>query len=318
MPAVINYSDYFVPSNGIPIEEFIDQLDEDYILRWCRAFLGPEVKKKDVSQILKFTTGIESIVTGMGDCESELLLFKKILTPYFQQDNHKQVDFIIYNGGDTISIEKNIPYFIQKEFNLENTQVFHVEQNCSSTLLAIYLAKSLIRTSSAQRILVLSGNIITEFKKRLMSLFTVSDGAGVIEISSGNQGWEIVDFLGTADGTLPTIEDICRNGEKIVNIGVELIMKILKRNQLEPSDISLIIPQNTNLSGWNLYCEKLGIPIDKVYKKNFGGIGHLGDVDMIRNLTDVSRTNEFEKNEYILAYAIGTGTSWNALLLKKI
>ena len=323
MSVVINYLDYFISPNELPIEEFIATLDDDYILNWSRTFLGTEIKRKDLSQILKFTTRIKSIAIGIGDSENEAVLFKNMLIPYFEQNSAKDIDYIIYNGGDTVSLEKNIPYFIQKEFNLKSTQVFQIKQSCSSTLIAINLAKALIENGSAKRILSLSGNIIAVFKKRLMSLFSVSDGAAVVEISSGeissgNERWEVVDFLGLTDGTLPTIEDMCRDGEKIVNTGVELIKRVLTRNRLQANNLSLIIPQNTNFSGWYLYCEKLGLTVDKVYMDNFGGCGHIGDVDTIRNLKDASLTHKFKEGEYVLSYAIGTGTSWNALLLRKL
>lgn len=323
MSTVISYLDYVIPAKGMPIQEFIDTLDDDYISNWCKSFLGSEIRRKDVAHILTLTTKIDSIHIGLGDNENESMLFKNLLIPYFEQNGEKQIDYLVYKGGDLESLEKNIPYFIHKEFNLKDTQVFQIEQSCASTLLTIHLAKSLIENGSAKRVLLLSGNIIVKFKKRLMSLFSVSDGAGVAEISSseistGNEDWEVVDFLGATDGTLSTIEDISRGGEKIVDIGVDLIKKILERNQLGVNDLSLIIPQNTNFSGWNLYCEKLGMPVEKVFRKNFGGIGHVGDVDTVRNLKDATLANEFKKGEYVLLYAVGTGASWDALLLKKV
>lgn len=192
-----------------------------------------------------------------------------------------------------VCLEQNIPYYIHEKYNLKNTQVFQLEQNCSSTLMAINLAKALIESNSAKRVLSLSGNIITVLKLRLIGLFSVSDGVAAVEISSeeissGNESWEVVDFLGQTDGSLLTIEDVCKFGLKLVDKGVELIIKILEKNKLDINRLSLIIPQNTNWSSWHLYCKKLGISIDKVYLENCGGYGHIGDVDSIRNLKDVT------------------------------
>ena len=156
-----------------------------------------------------------------------------------------------------VCLEQNIPYYIHEKYNLKNTQVFQLEQNCSSTLMAINLAKALIESNSAKRVLSLSGNIITVLKLRLIGLFSVSDGVAAVEISSeeissGNESWEVVDFLGQTDGSLLTIEDVCKFGLKLVDKGVELIIKILEKNKLDINRLSLIIPQNTNWSSWHL------------------------------------------------------------------
>lgn len=323
MKTVISYLDYFIPPDGMPIDDFIDTLDDDYIDNWCQSSFGTKIKRTDVSQILKFTTKIESINTGLGDCESEAQLFKNLLIPYFQEHNTgKEVDYIIYNGGDRGALEKNIPYYIHHEYDLKDAQVFQLEQNCASTLLAIHLAKCMIETGAAKRVLSLSGNIMETFEKRLISLFVVSDGIGVVEISSeqaarADEGWEVIDFYGATDGSLPDIQSITRGGDRIVDVGVDLIKRTLERNDLGVDDISLIIPQNTNFSGWNLYCDKLGMSMEKVFIKNFGGIGHMGDVDTVRNLKDAALSENINSGEYALAYAIGTGASWDTMLLRK-
>jgi hypothetical protein len=55
----------------------------------------------------------------------------------------------------------------------------------------------------------------------------------------------------------------------------------------------------------------------KVFIENMmtGKGGHLGDVDLIRNLKDISSKQEFP-NSYLVVFGVATGTSWNALLLK--
>lgn len=43
MPTVISYLDYFISQNEMPIEKFIDTLDNDYILNWATSNLGTEI-----------------------------------------------------------------------------------------------------------------------------------------------------------------------------------------------------------------------------------------------------------------------------------
>jgi 3-oxoacyl-[acyl-carrier-protein] synthase III len=77
----------------------------------------------------------------------------------------------------------------------------------------------------------------------------------------------------------------------------------------------MIIPQNINKSGWNYYCQVLNYPIENVFLDNCND-GHMGDVDIIRNITDVNKYKKLESGKYALVYGLGTGLSWNALLIR--
>lgn len=325
MSVVISYLDYQITPSVMPIEKFVDSLSDEYIVNWSVTYMGKEIRKREfVSQILKNMNKIQMIAIGTGDSESESAMFSKFLIPYFETKGGTDVDYIIYNRGELVSSERNIPYFIHKEFNLTRTQIFQIEQSCTSTLLSINLAKALIAGGSAKRILSLSGNILGPLEeKRLMGLFCVSDGIAAVEISSsdvamGTAQWEVIDFLGFTDGSISTVADMFKNGEHIVNKGIELIRNIMLRNNLDVNDLTFIVPQNTNFSGWNYYCENLGMGVEKVFTDNFGSCGHIGDVDTIRNLQDITRSEKVRKGGYVLSYGIGTGASWNALLLRKL
>lgn len=318
MNTLISYSNYNIAKCQLSVEEYVDRLSDDFIKEYGNLFSFGNLKRSDLASILKQTTGIKNICFDDKANEPEMLI--DLFGKYLNDRNIPvgEIGCIIYTKGNPIANGVNIPYFIQKEYKIPDTLIFSIEQECSATLLAIKLASALIKDGLKGRVIILSSNFFESFEKRLMGLFIVSDAIGLMEVSKGNQGLSLTDFVSTSDGNINKVQDFTQKAAEVVRIGVKTIETLLLRNNLSMNDISLIIPQNTNSSGWSIYSKNLGIKNDQIYFRNFGGIGHLGDVDMIRNISDIKKENTLEKNQLAISYALGTGTSWNAALLKEL
>jgi 3-oxoacyl-[acyl-carrier-protein] synthase III len=243
----------------------------------------------------------------------------------------EDIDFVIYTRGNSLALGDpwsmtddqciNVPYFLQEKFKMSNAQVFNVEQVCAGTLVACRLALSLIGDGSVRKILLLSSNFFRDPRNRLMGgLGLVSDGVGVMEIFAGNTRLSMVDFIGKTDGSITMVKAYREgtNPATIVQVGCDIMNQLAQRNNLKLKDISLIIPQNISNSGWNFYCQLLDFPKENVFLETFADGGHMADVDIIRNLTEVRRTRPLSPGDYALIYGLGTGTSWSALLLREL
>jgi hypothetical protein len=145
----------------------------------------------------------------------------------------------------------------------------------------------------------------------------VGDGQGLMLISGGPGPLEIIDGLGKTDGRIDSINSFMdsKNQQMIVEVGASLIHELLRKHGLSFDDVPFLVPLNTTPFVWQYYAKRLGISVKKVFFENMGKGGHLGDVDLIRNLSDISSKQEFP-NGYLVVYGVATGTSWNALLLK--
>jgi 3-oxoacyl-[acyl-carrier-protein] synthase-3 len=315
MPTVIGYSDYYIAENTLSIDEFVVKLSDEFVSEWGNTFVKAEIERDDLVSILK-NTGTQRV--GVEDCRQEPQRFCELFDRYLSVSNvqPEEIDCIIYTRGNPIVAEINIPYYLQKQFQLPRVQIFSIEQECSASLLAIHLAQLLINSGSARRVLILSRNVFESYEKRLMGLFLVSDGFGLMELINGETGLTPVDFISTSSGNITKVQDFTLKASEVVEIGAGLIRALLKKNGLTIKDIGLIIPQNTNSSGWNIYSKQLDIAREQIFFDNFGGIGHLGDLDIIRNITDIRRKKLLSPGDLALAYALGTGTSWNASLLR--
>ncbi len=324
MKATIRYVNYHIPDHSISLEDYFNMLDETVLEKTNMKGIA----SKELARIFEKTLGIREI--HIEDKKNEVSLFGQMLEHYFASGAAApgEIDYIIYANwnsvvkGDPWSKTDaeciNVPYFLQREFGMHNTQVFNIEQDCTGSLVGAQVASALINDGSARKILLLSKNILENQEYRLMGgVGIISDGLAMMELCAADSGLALIDFAAAADGSMTMDKDFSQgiNQAKVVQVGANLIKSLLQKNNLTVKDISVIIPQNISKSVWNLYCQVLDFPMQKVFLENFTIGGHMGDVDIIRNIADVCKKGLVGAGDYAVSYGIGTGTSWNALLL---
>ncbi|RAM51475.1 MAG: hypothetical protein C6Y22_11440 [Hapalosiphonaceae cyanobacterium JJU2] len=319
----ISYSDYYISEQSVPIEELISNLSESKIPHGFN--------RKQFTEMLIQTLGVEFVY--IDERKNELLRFYQLLEKYFLQSSSQpeEIDVLIYAAGDSIASGHswaddeseciNIPYFVKDEFKLENALLFNVAVECASTLMAMRIALSMLRDKSARKILILARNFYTNDRRlSIMEKGTlVSDGVGIIELSADKTNCSIIDFVSIEDSRINKFSDFVRKPQLVIEQGANVIKTLVERNSIALDDISMIIPQNTTRFAWQRYCNILKIPTSKVFLDNISDYGHVGDVDTIRNLTDVWRKGKVFLNvgDFVILYTIGTGTTWAAMLIQK-
>jgi 3-oxoacyl-[acyl-carrier-protein] synthase III len=328
MKSYIAHLDYSVPKAKITLSDIL---------------LDGELSERDLAQISQKLRGAiftrQKLIddwerlSGMfaGDRETEADIFVDMLTKLFTSGTAlpSEVSYIIYAHGNSVSVGDpwslysdeeciNVPYFLQRKMGMVNAIVFNVEQECTGSFTAITIAKLLVEHGGAVKVLILSSNYFERTQRRLMggSVF-VGDGQGLMLISGGPGPLEIVDGVGKTDGRIDSINSFMdpKNQQMIVDVGSSLIRELLRKHDLSFDDVPFVVPLNTTPFVWQYYAKRLGISLKKVFFENMGKGGHLGDVDLIRNLSDISSKQEFPDG-YLVVYGVATGTSWNALLLK--
>jgi len=328
MKTYIAHLDYSVPKTRITLSDILSDggLSERDLAKISQKLLGRIVPKQ------KLIDSWESMSSMfMGDRRTEAGLFVDMLTKMFASGiaRPSEISYIIYAHGNSVSVgdpwslhsdeeSVNVPYFLQQKMEMANAIVFNVEQECTGSFTAINIAKLLVEHSGAGKVLILSSNYFECTQKRLMggSVF-VGDGQGLMLISGEPGPLEIIDGVGKTDGRIDSINSFMdpKNQQRILDVGSSLIHELLRKHGLSFDDVPFVVPLNTTPVVWQYYAKRLGISVKKVFFENMGKGGHLGDVDLIRNLRDISSKQEFP-NGYLVVYGVATGTSWNALLLK--
>lgn len=333
MKSYIAHLDYFVPNARITPSDILSDegLSERDLAKISEKLLGKIFPKQDLINAMEPMSSMTSMFRG--DRRTEAGIFVDMLTEMFATRiaQPSEISHIIYTRGNSISVGDpwalhsdeecvNVPYFLQQKMEMANAIVFNVEQECTGSFTAIKIAKLLVEHGGADKVLILSSNYFEPTEKRLMggSVF-VGDGQGLMLISGGSGLLEIIDDVGKTDGRIDSINSFLdpKNQQKVIDVGSSLIHELLQKHDLSFNDVPVLVPLNTTTLVWRHYTKQLGISMKKVFLENMrsGRGGHLGDVDLIRNLKDISSKQEFP-NSYLVVYGVATGTSWNALLLK--
>ncbi|MGA7219358.1 MAG: 3-oxoacyl-[acyl-carrier-protein] synthase III C-terminal domain-containing protein [Candidatus Sulfotelmatobacter sp.] len=324
----IAHLDYSLPTERITLSNILSdgELSERDLAKISRKLLGEIFPRQ------KLIASLEPMSSMfMGDRRSEASIFVAMLTRMFASEiaRPSEINYVIYAHGNSISAGDpwslhsdeeciNVPYFLQQKMEMANAIVFNVEQECTGSFTAVKIAKLLVEHGEAAKVLILSSNYFELTQKRLMggSVF-IGDGQGLMLISCGPSPLEIIDGIGRTDGKIDSVNSFLdsKNQQTVVDVGSSLIRELLQKHGLSFDDVPLVVPLNTTPFVWTYYAKQLGIPLKKVFFENMGKGGHLGDVDLIRNLRDINSKEQLP-NGYLVVYGVATGTSWNALLLK--
>jgi 3-oxoacyl-[acyl-carrier-protein] synthase-3 len=324
----ISYLDYSLPEARVTISGILSNgpLSDRDEAQISVKLLG------DVFPKQKLIASLEPMSSMcMGDRKNEADIFVEMLTRMFASDAAlpSEIGYIIYARGNSISRGDpwalhsdeqcvNVPYFLQHKMKMAKAVVFNVEQECTGSFTALKIAKLLAEHGEAEKVLILSSNYFELNQKRLMggSVF-IGDGQGMMLISKSPGRIEIIDGIGRTDGSIDSVNSFLQstNQETVVKVGCSLMSELLDKHGLSFDDVLLLVPLNTTPFVWSHYAKRLGISLKKVFFENMGKGGHVGDVDLIRNLMDISSKVGFPDG-YLVVYGVATGTSWSAFLLR--
>lgn len=299
----IGYLDVYEPDERLDINVLLDRINQ---------------RKQDELSAVKNQWAVEYLFEINKEEEKRILV--ELVERYVQAIDGavNDIDYIIYCQGDSDCNRLEQAYYIQSKFKMKNARVFALNQGCSGVVEAINVASELVKGKVNSRILILA-SIFTECdEERLVGPTVLSDGIGILEVSSQSSGiYEILDSQGKTNGEVTEGNFFTGSSSaKIVKNGSKLVEEIVERNNLTLEDVTEIVPLSTCRSVWELHCDMLQYPIEKVFLENIPHGGHIGTVDTIRNLKTVLSRGIVSQGEYVVCYGISFGTSWGASLLR--
>jgi len=303
--AGIMYSDYYLPEDTAPTKEFVDEkIASVFVKQYKLEYIYLEKKKNPVE------------------------IFQGLLNGFFDKSGIKpeEISHIIYTSSQNLMIDRNcIPFLLQGLYKMNQATVVLFRQGCNTVLQAMEFANALVETGKASNVIILSLSYGTPREQRFLRTSVIGDGAGIMVV--GKQGYrtKILDFISISDGR--TCLNVYEKKEykvdslDIIRDGSDLILKLLKNNNVDIKDIRMVIPQNLNFLGFFAYARILGIDLSKIYSKNISKGGHMIDVDTVRNYTDYEKeTASTRENGKFLLFGTGTlgelNTTHDALLLQ--
>ena len=231
---------------------------------------------------------------------------------------------------------------IQHRLGAKNAAAFDINAACSGFLYGLYVADSFVRSGMHKRVLIIGAEVlskITDWEDRTTCvLFGDGAGAAIVEPTEEERGiismhinsdggmWDLLHIPGggsrypvSKDSLDKRLHYIKMKGNETFKVAVrtleDLVLRILKDNKLDPSQLSLLIPHQANLRIIQATADRLGLPMDKVLI-NLDKYGNTSAASIPIALDEAVMTGRIKNGDYILLEAFGGGLTWASALIK--
>lgn len=242
----------------------------------------------------------------------------------------ENIDLIIVA---TTTADKTFPScatIVQAKLGCKNAFAFDVQAACSGFLYAIAVADEFIKSGKVKYALVVGADAMSRIvnwqDRSTCVLF--GDGAGAVVIGSNPEHGILsthlysdgkVDILCTSDGVGTTGDCgyICMDGQAVFKHGIEkladVIQKTLKQNNLQTSDIDLLVLHQANVRIIEAVAKKIGLPLDKVViTVNQHANTSAASIPLALDFAK----NKIKAKDLVLLASIGAGMTWASVLLR--
>jgi len=231
---------------------------------------------------------------------------------------------------------------VQKNLGAPHAAAFDLSAACTGFLYALSAARHFIVSGTYDYIVVIAAeklSSVTDWTDRNTCVL-FGDGAGAAVVSSEQRGPRIVDEFLAANGAIydllfmpgggclhpPTHESIDQrlhfvkmSGREVfkhaINSMVEAALKLIKKYDLSPDDIRLLVPHQANKRIISAVGRDLGIPEERIYI-NIEKYGNMSAATTAVGMDEALRNNEFKPGDKILLVAFGGGFTWGSALLE--
>ena len=318
---------YYVPENVVTnndLKEFMDTSDE-----WIQERRWIDPKTGDTTSV-------------MGVKAAKIAIERSGLTK-------DDIDFIVFA---TLSPDMYFPgggVQVQDMLDMPTIGALDVRNQCSGFIYAMSVADQFIKTGMYKNILVIgaenhSGGLERSTRGRNVTVI-FGDGAGAAVLSrseekgkgilsshlhsEGKHAKELV-LKGPSTGHwVPEIlekndpNDVSyypyMNGQFVFKHAIgrfsEAIMEGLEANNLQKSDIDMLIPHQANLRIAQFIQKKFQLSDEKVYN-NIMKYGNTTAASVIIALTEAWEKGKIKDNDLVVLAAFGSGFTWGSVIIR--
>ncbi|WP_309613929.1 beta-ketoacyl-ACP synthase III [Flavobacterium sp.] len=323
---------FYVPDNVVTnddLSKIMDTNDE-----WIQERTGIKERRHIVRG--------QDTTTSMGVKASKIAIERSGIS-------NDDIDFIVFA---TISPDYYFPgpgVALQKELGLKTIGALDIRNQCSGFVYALSVADQFIKTGMYKNILVVASEVqslgldMTDRGRSVSVIFGDGAGAAVLSRSDDDSGilsthlhsegehakelavlapgmggrW-ITDILAENN---PDDESYFpyMNGQFVFKHAVvrfsEVINEGLQANNLEISDIDMLIPHQANLRISQFIQKKFGLSDDKVFN-NIQKYGNTTAASIPIALTEAWEQGKIKKGDTVVLAAFGSGFTWASAIIK--
>ena len=231
---------------------------------------------------------------------------------------------------------------LQDRLQANGTPAFDLSAGCAGFIYALAVAEQYLRRGAAKKILVVGAEILSRilnWQDRITCvLFADGAGATVLVAEEGERGilsthlgsdgayGHLICIPGGGSAEPATHESIDKGrhyirmqGNETFKLAVRVLGDIslaaLKQNNIQASDLALLIPHQANLRIITACAKRLGVPMEKVYV-NVDRYGNTSSASIPLALDEAVKAGRIKENDLVLLASFGAGLSWGSALVR--
>ncbi len=323
---------FYVPDRIVTnhdLSKFMDTSDE-----WIRERTGIEERRWVVPG--------EDTTSGMGVKAAKMAISNAGLTP-------NDIDFIVFA---TLSPDYYFPgpgVQVQEALGIDTIGALDVRNQCSGFLYALSVADQFIKTGMYKNVLVIgselhSGGLDKTSRGRGVTVI-FGDGAGAAVLSATDdankgilsthlhsEGKNALELALVGPATTRWVDAIIEENDKddlsyyphmngnfvfkqAVTRFPQVIMEALNANNLQPSDIDLLVPHQANLRIAQFVQRTMKLRDDQVYN-NIMKYGNTTAASVPIALAEAVQEGRVKEGDLICLAAFGSGFTWASALIR--
>ena len=254
----------------------------------------------------------------------------------------EELDAIIVGTVTPDMFFPSVGCLVQDALGAKKAVAFDISAGCSGFIYSLSVADSFISGGKYQKVLVLgTENLskVTDYQDRGTCVL-LGDGSGAVVLigEEGERGilsthlhsdGSYKDLLfqpGGGSAVPPTYESIDNrlhylkmDGNKLFKIAVksleDVVLETLAHNNIEESEIDLLIPHQANLRIIQAIAKRLNLPEEKVFV-NIHKYGNTSSASIPIALDEANRSGRIKEGDLLLLNAFGAGLTWGATAVR--
>lgn len=324
---------YYVPDNIVTNDDLSKLMDTND--EWIQERTG--IKER------RHVSTPEDTTTSMGVKAAEIALERSKVAK-------EEIDFVIFA---TLSPDYYFPgpgVMVQRDLGLRTVGALDVRNQCSGFIYALSVADQFIKTGMYKNILVIGSEVhsrgldFTDRGRAVSVIFGDGAGAAVLSREEGttkgilsthlhSEGQHAEELVLVAPGMGKRwVTDIIKdnnpddesyyphmNGQFVFKNAVvrfsEVINEGLEANNLQVSDINMLIPHQANLRISQFIQQKFKLTDDQVFN-NIQSYGNTTAASIPIALTQAWEQGKIKEGDLVVLAAFGSGFTWGSVIIR--
>ncbi|MFQ5410946.1 MAG: beta-ketoacyl-ACP synthase III [Phycisphaerae bacterium] len=290
-------------------------------------------------------TGIrERHVAGKGETTASLATHAARAALDDANMDPDEIDMILLATITPEAILPSTACFVQKDLCTHPVPAFDIAAACSGFIYALVNATFMLQTGHYKNILVIGSEVMTRISdpedRATCILFGDGAGAMILRATPDSNGPAILHFTINAEGTGDTLLHVPAGGSRLPSShmtvderlhyvkmsGREVYKLAVKRNHelvdttitqagIDPNEIALVIPHQSNHRIIESARQRLGLPKERMFT-NIDRCGNTSGASIPIGLDECLKTGRVKAGDLVLLIAFGAGFTWGSALLR--